>query len=382
MTELVDRRLPAWVGAAFRAPAVLFRLRLGWLFFGRLLMLSHVGRRTARSRRTVLEVVSHQADPPVWYVAAAWGGRSDWYRNLTQNPHARITVGGKRYAVTAATVDIEDAVRIHREYVQEHPLAARLVGRMLGIDLTRSDPKVLAERIPVVALAVEGSADPAIDSVARVPTTRDETRESYDRIAPLYGLLEGFWERKARAAGLDALEARRGERVIDVGCGPGLAVCEMAAAVGSEGRVIGVDLSSEMCALAGRRLQGCARSGTDAVVQADAVHLPFADSSFDAGFMSFTLELFDTPEIPAVLAECRRILRPGGRLVVVALDKRRPPPPMQRAYEWGHERFPHVLDCRPIHVEASLLEAGYSISLTRRLSLWGLPVEVAVGERS
>ena len=315
----------------------------------------------------------------MWYVAAAWGERSDWYRNLMQNPHARITVGGKRHPVTAATVDIEDAVRIHREYVQEHPLAARLVGRMLGIDLIRSDPRVLAERIPLVALGVEYSADPAIDAVACVPTTRDETRESYDRVAPLYGLLEGFWERNARAAGLDALEARRGERVIDIGCGPGLAVCEMADAVGPEGWVIGVDLSSEMCTLAGRRLKGCASSGTDAVVQADAVHLPFADSSFDAGFMSFTLELFDTPEIPAVLAECRRVLRPGGRLAVVALDKRHPAPLMQRVYERGHERFPHVLDCRPIHVEASLAEAGYSLGVVRHLSIWGLPIAVAVG---
>ena len=53
---------------------------------------------------------------------------------------------------------------------------------------------------------------------------------------------------------------------------------------------------------------------------------------------------------------------------------------MQEIYEWGHERFPHVLDCRPIHVAASLTEAGYSISSVRHLSLWGLPVDVAVGK--
>jgi demethylmenaquinone methyltransferase/2-methoxy-6-polyprenyl-1,4-benzoquinol methylase len=154
----------------------------------------------------------------------------------------------------------------------------------------------------------------------------------------------------------------------------------MAKAVGAEGTAIGVDLSFEMCVRARRRLARGERLGAGAVVQADAMHMPFADSRFDAGFVSFTLELFDTREIPAVLAECRRILRPGGRLALVALGKRRPAPLMQRAYEWGHERFPHVLDCRPIHVRASLTEAGFTVCEVRHLSLWGLPVDVAVGE--
>ena len=96
--------------------------------------------------------------------------------------------------------------------------------------------------------------------------------------------------------------------------------------------------------------------------------------------MSFTLELFDTPEIATVLTECRRVLRPGGRLAVVALSKRQPAPLMQRAYEWGHRRFPHLLDCRPIQLERSLADAGFNVTEIRELSLWGLPVSVATGE--
>jgi demethylmenaquinone methyltransferase/2-methoxy-6-polyprenyl-1,4-benzoquinol methylase len=369
---LVDRRPPAWLSAVFRAPAILFRLGMGWLFFGRLLLLTHVGRRTGRDRSTVLEVVLHERQ--VWYVAAAWGEKADWYRNVRVNPQVVVWVGVKRYPAIATTVDVDEAARILERYVRDHPIAARFVGHTLGIDLIESDPRMLAQRIPLVSLTAE---DPAEGSVAPVHTTREETRATYDRIAPVYEILEGFWERSAREVGLEALAPRYDEHVLDVGCGPGHSMGQIAEAVGVGGLVIGVDLSSEMCALARRRVERREHLMA-AVVQADAVRMPFADDSFDAGFMSFTLELFDTPDIPIVLDECMRVIRPGGRLVVVSLDKRHPAPLMQEIYEWGHERFPHVLDCRPIHVASSLAEAGYSVSSVRHLSLWGLPVDVAV----
>ena len=350
------------------------------MFAGRLLVLTHVGRRTGRERSTVLEVVFHESDPRLWYVAAAWGEKSDWYRNVKRNPHVQVSVGVKRYLATAETVGVDDAARIHDRYVRDHPLAARFVGWMLGIDLIRSDPRALAERIPLVALTADDPVEPASGAVAPVRTTREQTQATYDRIAPVYEIVEGFWERSAREAGLEALAPRSGERVLDIGCGPGHSMCAIADAIGSDGEVIGVDLSSKMCALARRRLERRAQGLAGWVVQADAVHLPFADCSFDAAFVSFTLELFDTPEIPAVLAECRRVLRPGGRLAVVALDRRVPATVMQRAYERGHERFPQLLDCRPIHVYASMAQAGFSVNAIRHLTLWGLPVAIAIGE--
>ena len=381
MASLIDRPPSKWMAALFRAPVGLFRWRLGWVLGGRLVMLNHVGRRTGRERVTVLEVLFFEADPPTWYVAAAWGKRSDWYRNLAANPQAVVTTGRRRYPVTARLVDTEEAVRIHNAYVRNHPWAARLIGSMIGIDLVHEDPTRLAGRVPLVALHAEAGVNMSgASEIAPVVTTRAETRATYDRIARYYELVEGFWERRARTAGLAALSAGPGESLFEIGCGPGYSLVELAQMVWFGGRAIGVDLSFNMCLLAHRRLDRHAVGATGAVVQGDAVGLPFPAGCFDAGFMSFTLELFDTPQIPAVLAECRRVLRPRGRLAVVALSKEEPGTLMQRTYERGHASFPRLLDCRPIHVDRVLIDAGFTVVEERALSLWGLPIAVVVAE--
>lgn len=212
--------------------------------------------------------------------------------------------------------------------------------------------------------------------IARVSTTRADTRAMYDRISRYYELVEGVWERPVRRMGLDALRAAAGESLIEVGCGPGYALVDIARAVGQNGRAVGVDLADGMCRVARWRVIRRGLSPRAGLVQGDASRLPLASGSFDGAFMSFVLELFDTPQIPLVLAECQRVVRPGGRLVVASLSKEGPEPPLRRLYEQGHARFPRLLDCRPIYVARAVREAGMEITWARTVSLWGLPVEV------
>ena len=116
---------------------------------------------------------------------------------------------------------------------------------------------------------------------------------------------------------LRLLALTAGEAVLDIGSGPGLLATDMAQAAGPTGRICGIDLSDSMLTLA----RGRAVPAGSAPVEyrhggADAV--PYPDGSFDAAVSTQVLEY--VADIPAALAEALRVLRPGGRLLVLDTD--------------------------------------------------------------
>jgi demethylmenaquinone methyltransferase/2-methoxy-6-polyprenyl-1,4-benzoquinol methylase len=96
--------------------------------------------------------------------------------------------------------------------------------------------------------------------------------------------------------------------------------------------------------------------------------------------MSFTLELFDSPAIPKVLGECKRALRPGGRIVVVGMSRAAKHDPLLGVYEWTHKRFPNFVDCRPIYVREAAENAGFEIQKALMKHMW-VPVEIVRGAK-
>ena len=173
--------------------------------------------------------------------------------------------------------------------------------------------------------------------ILRVIRSKKEARTSYDRLSRWYDLLTRS-EKKITRTGLQYLEPHPGERILEAGFGTGQALIELGRAISPGGKAVGVDISEGMRQVARKRI---VKAGLDKTVEltcGDAVHLPFRDEAFEAVFMSFTLELFDTPEIPLVLAECRRVLWKGGRLGIVALVKENSR--SVRVYEWFHVHMP------------------------------------------
>jgi ubiquinone/menaquinone biosynthesis C-methylase UbiE len=218
-------------------------------------------------------------------------------------------------------------------------------------------------------------------NVLRVLQSKDETRAFYDKISGVYDLLAEHSEGPVCQAGLEKLALAPGERVLEIGYGTGHCLVQLAEAVGPEGKVFGIDLSEGMRALARERLEKEHLLGRVELSCGDATYLLYPDGSMDAVFMSFALELFDTPEIPQVLAECRRVLRTGGRIGVVAITKEGREGFAVEAYEWTHRHFPNLLDCRPIFVRRALENAGFSIREATITKMW-VPVDVVIAAKA
>ena len=127
-----------------------------------------------------------------------------------------------------------------------------------------------------------------------------------------------------------------------------------------------------------RKLANAGLIDTVELHEGDASTLPFINETFDAVFMSFTLELFDTPEIPSLLDEVRLVLKTGGRLGVVSLSRAKGNSIALRIYEWIHRKWPKYVDCRPIYLEQFLRKAGYTIQSKDIDNLLVLPLEIVV----
>ena len=219
------------------------------------------------------------------------------------------------------------------------------------------------------------------DSVLRVYRTKAQAQRTYDRISRFYDYCAGLFEAKHRDRALARLSVTAGETVLEIGFGTGHCLQQMAESVGEEGKVYGLDISPGMLAVAKRRLQRAGLLERVELQCQDALQMPYQDNSFDAVFMSFTLELFDSPEIPRVLGEIKRVLKPRGRLGLVSMSKEDGDSLLLRLYEWVHKRFPQYADCRPIHVERSVRDAGFQVQYKEKVSLFRLPGEIVVGVR-
>ena len=200
--------------------------------------------------------------------------------------------------------------------------------------------------------------------------------EYYTRLAPWYDFLAGS-EKKFIRLGLDLLDLQPDEKILEIGFGTGFAQRQIIPAL-DKGYSAAVDLSLGMARLAKRKLDKGGIGQQSNLICSDSLPLPLQSDIFHAVFISFTLELFDTPHIPIVLSECRRVLKPEGRLVVVSLSKDQPLGAIGRLYEAFHDRFPTIADCRPIPVRHILDQNGFIVSRNETKKMWGLAVSLTV----
>ena len=185
--------------------------------------------------------------------------------------------------------------------------------------------------------------------------------EASRRIETIYSTPDVVAQRKAVR---EALAIKPGEQVLDIGAGPGFLAAELAACASPNGVVVGTDVSESMLAIAAARVAS-AGGGELRFEHADACALPFADASFDAVVSTQVYEYVE--DIALALAELARVLRPGGRALVLDTDwdsivwHSRDPARMRRVLDAWVEHLvdPHL----PRRLIRLLSDAGLTVDL-------------------
>jgi demethylmenaquinone methyltransferase/2-methoxy-6-polyprenyl-1,4-benzoquinol methylase len=151
-----------------------------------------------------------------------------------------------------------------------------------------------------------------------------QVRAMFDRIAGVYDrmnrVMSAGLDRRWRRRAADLAEVGPGDRALDVATGTGDLALELAARVSPGGEVVGCDFAEEMLA----RAQAKAAGAPVRVEWANALSLPYDSGAFDAATVAFGARNFS--DLPRGIAEMARVVRPGGKVVVLEITAPQRPP--------------------------------------------------------
>lgn len=136
-------------------------------------------------------------------------------------------------------------------------------------------------------------------------------RDAYRRWSSVYDLVFGGVSSAGRKRAADLVNRLPGRAVLEVGVGTGLALPRYT----PDKRIVGIDLSAEMLALARRRVAELGLRNVDGLLEMDAEATEFADGQFDTAVAMFVASVVPNPR--RLLAELRRVVRPGGNILFV-----------------------------------------------------------------
>ena len=184
----------------------------------------------------------------------------------------------------------------------------------------------------------------------------EKIQKYYAWRASNYDAGAGF-EVEHHAEALRLADVRQGQRVLDVACGTGRGTVGLAEAVGAQGRVDAFDLSQAMLDQARDKFDKNGLSGIVHLKQGNARDLPYPEATFDLVYNGYMFDLIPLDGFLPILKEFQRVLKPGGKLVLVNMSK---PDGRKTFYEKVYERGWAVMPCRPVLMSPLLELAGFT----------------------
>jgi ubiquinone/menaquinone biosynthesis C-methylase UbiE len=202
---------------------------------------------------------------------------------------------------------------------------------------------------------------------------KPEVVEVYTQTAPVYDIWGRLTETHARQRALELAQIRNGESILEVAVGTGLTFYEILQA-NPGGENFGIDLTPAMLAKAQRK---AIQSGVKnyQLTTGDAYTLDFPDGRFDLLMNNYMFDLLPEQDFLHVLAEFKRVVKPGGRLILVNMT--RGERPYQRFWESVYNFNPRLLGgCRGVLLQEPLKAAGFQNVQREMLSQFGFPSEI------
>lgn len=212
----------------------------------------------------------------------------------------------------------------------------------------------------------------------------DEVVRVYERTAPLYDTWARLTESRAQRRCLQLAAVRDGESVLEVAVGTGLTFAGLLRA-NPHGRTAGVDLTEGMLRRARERASLVVREvkgheGRYELQLGDAHHVPFEDAGFDLLVNNYMFDLLPEADFLPVLAEFRRLLKPGGRLVLVNMSQA----------EWFWHGIAETVyrinpawmgGCRGVRLAPFVEQAGFTGVRREYLAQASFPSEILVAHK-
>lgn len=212
----------------------------------------------------------------------------------------------------------------------------------------------------------------------RAKISQPEAARLYDSLAKVYDAWGMLTETRARKRALELADIQDGQRVLEVAAGTGLAFVEIVRG-NPHGRNVAIDISTGMLGKAKRRLQKAGLSNFEISI-GSAFDIREPDGAFDTLMNNYMFDLLEVSEWPKAIGEFRRVLVPGGRLVLANMTQGERPG--SGIYEWLYTLSPALMGgCRGVRLSNELSEHGFEVISREYFQQMLFPSEVILARK-